>query len=153
MDPILHILWTGLVFSQSNTILLAIVAGLLPDIISFLPFVVLNWLGGRKTKIEDYHPSMPRWMKTYRAYAFHITHSLVISSVAATTWYLLTGQWWLYGWTLHVALDIVSHRGDIATPFLYPFSEYKFHGFLWTDKKFIISNYVLIGIITILWWI
>jgi len=53
--------------------------------------------------------------------------------------------WEVGGWLVHILIDIPSHSYKFyPTPFLWPFSEWKFDGWSWGAPIFMIINYSLI---------
>lgn len=78
---------------------------------------------------------------------YNITHSLTIFLIAAG----LVGffgkriPWEAGGWLFHILIDIPTHSYKFyPTPFLWPFSEWKFDGFAWGNWWFMIINYSLL---------
>jgi hypothetical protein len=50
--------------------------------------------------------------------------------------------WPIFGWALHILIDIPSHKGFYETPFLFPLSNYKFdHGVSWGHPTYMLINY------------
>ena len=145
--------------------------GVFPDLFAFtLPFGWIFWgltLGG--VQLSDFsHPplgepaignTLPIINLTSMLYNF--SHSLfVFGIIFLLVWgikYLIQRKkkqgtvkpfWVMGGWLLHILLDIPSHSYKFyPTPFLWPFSEWKFDGISWGQPWFMVVNYGLIIIL------
>lgn len=82
---------------------------------------------------------------------YQYSHSLVIWAVVfILVWvFLKRPAYFLFGWALHILIDIPSHAGNFyPTPFLFPISDWKFlHGISWANKWYMIINYSLLLIV------
>ena len=144
--------------------------GVFPDLVAFTPsFIWLGWaltLGGmtlgdipRAHGIEPAGEALPIFQVTQLLYNF--SHSIVIFvvvlSILVLLRYALQKKELLYipllGWPLHILADIPTHSYRFyPTPFLWPFSEWKFNGFSWGQPWFMIVNYsVMIVLLIVLW--
>lgn len=146
MDTLAHALWSYIIFQKSGNVSLAILFGVLPDLLSwtifmFFPKKNFNW---KKPNLK----LIPRWVFTL----YGITHSIFVISVVFLIVYTITKTIpvFLIAWPIHVLMDIPTHRKDfLPTPFLWPFSDYAFPGISWGTKKFMITNYTIIIILLI----
>jgi len=95
---------------------------------------------------------VPRWMDVL----YGITHSIFVFAATSILVFLITGNYpiFLLAWILHITIDIPTHsRNFLPTPFLWPFFEWKFPGFSWSQKWFVIMNWtaiVIVGLIVFL---
>lgn len=146
MDMISHALLTNLVFKDAPTEqrLLATFFGIMPDLISFGGLFNMNFV----RKLFFYkHPPMsvyPRYVMTlYKAF-----HSLVIWLIVFLLLLLFNLKWWaiaICGWGLHIVIDIFTHsKRAFPTKILWPFSEFFFSGLSWSNKWFMLFNYLMI---------
>ncbi len=144
MDTASHGFWSALIW-RADLWWLAVLFGVLPDIIAQTPKVVYNVWKNKSVKgllSED----LPSWIKTYTYYAFHLTHSLVIATlITGITWMFFGVQLWMLAWHLHIGIDMWTHKKEQATPFLYPFSDFRFSGIHWSSKGFIGMNLLLLA--------
>ena len=141
MDIVAHALWTNVAFIKNRKRWLAVLFGILPDILSFGPvfaYVILmgikNWTEGFKVK----------WLLDYTTFTYGITHSLLVFAVAYLIIYLMTKKKnvFLFGWLLHIIIDIPTHSKDFyPTPYLYPFKSPPVNGISWGHPVFMIVNY------------
>jgi len=141
MDTLAHALWSYIIFYRTENIWLAILFGVMPDLLSWGIYMLYTKKGftWKKPKIS----LIPRWVFTL----YGITHSIFVMTLAFFIVFLLfkTIPIFLYAWTVHVLIDIPTHRKDfLPTPFLWPFSNYAFPGINWANKPFMITNYALI---------
>jgi hypothetical protein len=79
---------------------------------------------------------------------YSICHSLVIW-LAVFLLLLVFGFKWMAiawcGWGFHILLDIFTHsKKAFPTKILWPFSDFAFSGMAWSNKWFMIFNYVVI---------
>jgi membrane-bound metal-dependent hydrolase YbcI (DUF457 family) len=131
MDTPSHGLWSYIIWSQIGAPWLAFTAGVLPDVVPFLPSVLHNWSQGKfmaRLRVKK----MPRIMEVYVHSVFHFTHSLIVAATAsALTLLLFPGSWWILAWPLHIVVDVFTHARPEPTPFLWPLSSWGFNGRLW----------------------
>ena len=142
MDTFAHGLWSYIIFSKSKYIWLAILFGILPDLLSWTVYMVYRMFN----KIPFGPPnlnSIPKWVFTL----YGITHSIFVIAVVFLIVFLIFKHIpiFLLAWPLHVLIDIPTHTKDfLPTPFLWPFSSYAFPGISWGTQWFMITNYSLI---------
>ncbi|MEW6051963.1 MAG: hypothetical protein AB1644_12995 [Candidatus Zixiibacteriota bacterium] len=150
MDFISHALWTNLIYNQSTLPerLLATALGVAPDALAFGPLMASRWLSGKKrvmgkvdeTTYDELNRTIPRWV--FRIY--DITHSIPIWLVGFFLWWWLRGSvpWPAFAWLIHILVDIPTHtKRFFPTPFVWPFSSYRFDGINWGVRWFMVLNY------------
>lgn len=163
MDIFAHVLWTNMVYMKKykNEVrdrVLAVFFGVAPDLVAFVPFFVYTFLGGR-----EFWEVMGSgaWVARYASESYNYTHSAVVFLIV----FLIVGfvrkgfrkafvYWPLFGWLLHVLIDIPTHRDFYETPFLFPVSDYTFsHGVSWGNPVFMTINYSALAVVYILWFL
>ncbi len=176
MDVFSHGLWAGVVAKATNkSFALAgkikkplkvwqmAIWGIFPDVFAFaIPFMWLFWnlvFGGMSfsdfPRPENMEPAARDTLPILQiiSWLYNISHSLIIFAVVfGLIWFLLRQTpWEMSGWLLHILIDIPTHSYRFyPTPFLWPFSEWKFNGFSWATPWFLILNYSLIILV---YWI
>ena len=152
MDVLAHSLWTNLVFYKKykNDLrdrLWAVFFGLAPDLVSFIPATLYAFFSAGGDQLIRLSSSN-LWMFVWARNSYNYTHSLVIFLIVLV---LVTAirkgkvYWPMLGWALHIGIDIFSHKGFYETPFLFPFSKYRFdHGMSWSNPNFMLINYGLL---------
>ncbi len=155
MDFLSHILWTNLVFKEAppSQRLLAVAFGVLPDPLAFLwaltPPVVKSMIAFKKPSQSLYRP--------FIFIIYRITHSLVIwTAVFLILWFC--GFKWLAiaycGWGFHILLDIFTHTKDVfPTRIFWPVSDFHFSGILWSNKWFLLCNYLVLLLMYLIFYI
>ena len=158
MDIFAHGLWTNLAFypKYKNSLkdrLWAVFFGIMPDLISFTPatiFAFLNFGSGQLNKLATSN----QWAFVWARESYNYTHSLITFAIVfLIALAIRKGKiyWPLFGWVLHIFIDIFTHKDFYETPFLYPLSHYKFdHGYSWGHPIFMLINYSAILILYIL---
>ena len=76
-----------------------------------------------------------------------MTHSFIVFFLAfLLMWFVLKRPLWeLSAWGLHVLVDIPTHSFVFfPTPFLWPFSDWKFNGWQWMAPTILVPNYVML---------
>lgn len=163
MDVLAHTLWTNAVFhlkyhQQRKMRYLAAFFGVAPDLVGFAPLFGYMILSGRLFR-ENFPFTPTNWTFGFAEQAYNYTHSLVIFILTAAV-VLLAGNlyryfkhqskfsawfiWPMFGWALHILLDIPTHPNFFHTPFLFPLSDYRFTGGVsWAHPKFMLINYGL----------
>jgi membrane-bound metal-dependent hydrolase YbcI (DUF457 family) len=163
MDIFAHALWTNIVYfkkykAEVRNRFIAVVFGVVPDLMSFVPFFVYTFLGGK-----EFWQVMGSgaWVARYASESYNYTHSIVIFSLVFIVvglfrkfWNRSFVYWPIFGWLLHILIDIPSHKDFYETPFLFPLSGYKFsHGVSWGHPIFMITNYGALAAIYLVWFL
>jgi len=173
MDIFAHGLWAGATYKAINLkkikpleVWRAVGWGIAPDIFAFSPaFIWLVWsLAAGNLSLADWpqpekieplgHENWPIFQLASALY--NISHSLAIFLLAAglVAFFVKKIPWEMGGWLLHILIDIPTHSYKFyPTPFLWPFSEWKFDGWSWGNFAFMIVNYSLLAIIYLWIWI
>ena len=142
MDTFAHAFWSYIIFHQSEYVWLAVLFGVLPDLLSWTVFMFYPKKKGFNWKKPNFN-LVPKWVFTL----YGITHSFFVMAAVFLVVLLIfkTIPIYLFAWTIHVLIDIPTHTRDfLPTPFLWPFSKYAFPGISWGTKRFMIINYSLI---------
>lgn len=146
MDVLSHALWANLIFKEAPAVQrsVLVVFSVLPDFISFSRIIGKGFL----RKVMHYtDPPLSVFPKlVFRLYDF--THSLVVW----VGFYLLLrvfnfehAAFIFLGWGLHVLLDVFTHSSFFfPTPILWPFSKFHFSGIHWSNKWFMLFNYIVL---------
>lgn len=160
MDVFAHVLWTNAVYYSAQVRekaqrWWAMFFGVMPDLISFTPAFLYLIFSGKHFGIEAFNSGI--WAYRWAAWSYNWTHSFVsfIVVMAIVTIARKGRQYWpLWGWALHIGIDIFSHKGFYETPFLYPLSNYKFdHGIPWAHPMFMLVNYSLLAVVYLFWFL
>lgn len=144
VDTIAHAVISWLVFHDfsNETIWLAVLFGMLPDLCSWTIFAFYNIFTRGKLGQPNLK-EIPKW--AYSLYNY--THSLFVFSLIIFLVYLLNGEIPIYLWSyaLHILIDIPTHsREFLPTPFLWPFFDWKFPGIFWGARWFLIFYWVIL---------
>ena len=140
MDIFAHGLWSYAIFHRKRYVWLAVLFGVLPDILSFGVFVAENLINGNIQRGPPPINTIPLWVFA----SYNLTHSFVVFIATFLLIYLLTKSlfWPLTAWGIHIMIDIPTHSSRFfPTPFLWPLSSYTFDGISWFSPWFMILNY------------
>jgi len=144
MDTVSHGFWSALLW-RADMWWFAVLFGVLPDVIAQTPKFLYN-LHRNKSFTGVLSEDLPEGIAAYTFWAFHLTHSMIIASVlTGLVWIFFGVQWWMLAWHLHILVDMWTHRKEQATPFLYPVSDFRFHGVHWSSKGFVAVNFLLLA--------
>lgn len=149
MDIVSHGLWGGVAFGRKSrkNYLAAFFFGIMPDTFSFGVLFATNLLGITiGPKYSNGRPDLAD-IPTYVSQLYDVTHSLIVFAfVFALVWLLRKKPFLpLTAWGLHILVDIPTHSLDFfATPFLWPFSGYKFDGINWGEPWIFFPNLILL---------
>ena len=152
MDILAHTLWTNAVFYKKyktdwKNRFWSVAFGVLPDLVSFSPVFIYAFF--KRTGFMELIGSNV-WVVKYASESYNYTHSLVMFATALIVVTLIRkGKvWWpMFGWALHISIDIFTHHGFYETPFLFPLFNYKFdHGVSWGTPWFMIVNYSALAV-------
>ena len=151
MDFFAHGLWSYIFFHKIKKPLYAVLFGLLPDVISWVPYFFYRILTGQETG-RPIVELIPPWAFLL----YNIGHSLIIAAFVLLMVYLVLRKvpLYLYAWPVSIVIDVLTHRREfLPTPFLWPWSDWKFPGISWGNPLFLVVNYSLIIIcLTYILW-
>lgn len=158
MDVFAHALWTNVVFyskyrQEKMRRWLAIFFGVAPDLVSFAPAFLYLFFSRSHFSIETFNSQV--WVFKYAAHAYNFTHSLVIFIAAMIIVAAIRRgkiYWPMWGWGLHIFIDIFSHKNFYETPFLFPLSNYKIGLLSWGHPLFMSINYGLLALAYLFWF-
>ncbi|HLC64635.1 MAG TPA: hypothetical protein VJI46_00755 [Candidatus Nanoarchaeia archaeon] len=144
MDLFAHIIWTSIILYSVDNISLAILFGILPDIIAFGPNFVSaiftkGFAGLKINSAKEFVDNLPPYVLTL----YNVTHSLLIFGIVFGAAWLVSGPpVYMLGWLLHIVFDIPTHSRKIfPVRFLYPLSEYAFPGVSWNTRWLMMANW------------
>ena len=159
MDILAHSLWTNLAFlkkypDNKKQRLWAVFFGILPDLISFAPATIFGLFMSIGRNSAGHLLALTGsnfWPFVWARESYNYTHSLVVFlGIFLTVIAVRKGKiyWPLLGWTLHIGIDIFSHKNFYETPFLFPISNYRFsHGMSWGHPVFMAVNYSSLAVV------
>lgn len=146
MDIISHALLTNLVFKDAPEAqrIIATIFGVAPDLVSFGGMFNMTFV----KKILFFKKPPAGLFPPYVLKIYAICHSLIVWLFIFLL-LLISGLQWLaiawFGWGFHIILDIFTHnRRAFPTRILWPFSDFAFSGLAWSNKWFMLFNYLLI---------
>ncbi len=142
MDYFSHGLWSYVFFHRIKRPVLAIVFGLLPDTFSWGIYLFYRLFTGLRFG-RPHLDTIPAWVFTL----YNISHSIfVAAAVIAVVWVILKRlPIYMLAWPIAILMDVLTHtREFLPTPFLWPFSDWRFPGISWGNRTFMIVNYCLI---------
>lgn len=143
MDFFAHLFWTAIVFKSHVPLWIPLFFAAIPDISSW-GVIMIHMIVCGKMKFDKKH------FKEIPAFAWTLygaTHSIFSFAFVFGILTLLTGKIFIaaFAWLLHLLIDILTHsRYFLGTPFLWPFSDWKFPGYSWGRLWFTILNWAAI---------
>ena len=170
MDLISHALWSALLaklinFKKRNKLKIGLAAlfGALPDIFAFAPVFIYAFYQLFASTLdlaeffqpENFEPPQADTIFINRLtfFLYELSHSLLVFLLIFSLVALIYRKliWEMGAWLLHILIDIPTHSfAFYPTPFLWPFSNYKFDGLSWAHPLFLLINYFLIFLV---WWL
>ncbi len=128
--------------------------GVFPDLATFtVPVALKIWwrMTGATTTLLP-QPGGPRFDWVLGLY--NCFHSLLIFGVVFTAAWAIARRplWETLGWPLHIAIDMLTHRGWFAIQYLWPASSSHFDGIPWETPWFLAATYAVLAAIFFLLW-
>lgn len=126
-DILSHGLWGGITFGRRSSYWLALIFGVMPDGLTFVPLVIIRLIEGDPVRGTPGLSTIPPWVFTM----YSLTHSLIIAGVVVSILFYIDKKIGIAGsaWILHVIMDIPVHNQEyFPTPFLYPLSNFSVNG-------------------------
>ncbi len=136
--------------------------GVFPDLFAFsIPFawLILGPLFGDSVPrigppaTGELSPAATHWTVQLAPVLYNYSHSLFVFFICLAFILIIYKRipWEIGGWFLHILIDIPTHSfAFYPTPFLWPFSEWKFNGIAWATPWFMILNYASLAIISLI---
>ncbi len=140
MDVFAHALWGYVVFRKRALTKLAVLATVMPDVLSFGIYLTMLFFSGHFIFGKPDVYTIPH----YVTFLYNVTHSLFIAGVFGVFVYLKYKKYLILiaGWVMHIVIDIFSHTEDFfPTHFLYPLSDFHLSFVSWANKWFMLTNY------------
>lgn len=158
MDIISHGLWGGISFGRKNKndFIKSFLFGFGPDFFSFGLLTIASFIGlDTRPDFSGGLPdpsSIPQYVHTL----YDITHSIFIFAVVlGIVWFIRKKPLVpMFAWGLHILMDIPTHSKEFfPTPFLWPFSDFKFDGVSWGNPVIFYPEIALLITLYILWFL
>ena len=149
MDYASHGIWSYIFFHKIKKPFYAVLFGLLPDSTSWLIYAIYRLIISDNGLGKPALNEIPNWVFIL----YNISHSIFTAILAITLISILVKKLSVYAlaWPIAIIMDVFTHRRDfLPTPFLWPISEWKFDGFSWGNKTFLIVNYIAMSICLII---
>ena len=151
MDFISHILVSNLVYKELPTTArwLAIVFGVFPDLASFIAVFNINFA----KKLLFFKRIPTAYFPRSVLFIYNVTHSLLFWLATWMICYFVIGSSLaaivVSSWGLHILIDIFTHnsKSNLATRIFWPLSNWHLDGFTWSNKKFLLINYLILAIL------
>ena len=140
MDILAHGLWGGVTFGRKKLLGLAILFGVLPDLLAFGPFFVIKLINRTFQFGKPNLAEIPNWVFT----SYDFSHSLFTAIILylIIRYFNKTLSYTFLAYPLHILCDIFTHsKSFFPTPFLFPISDFKVNGISWSDPTFMLVNY------------
>jgi len=142
MDYFSHGIWSYIFYHRTKVALYAVLFGTLPDTVGWVPFVIYRLA----TAPASFGPPNPVTIPDWVWFSYGISHSLIVFGVVVALVLAIKKSVpvYIWAWPLHIFIDIFTHtREYLATPFLWPLSDYKFSGISWGSPSFMIPNVIV----------
>ena len=151
MDIFAHGAWSYILFHKSKKPWLAVLFGLLPDLVSFAPYFIYRLFTGIQIGGRPDLTKVPAWVFTNYGFG----HSLFTIALLLLVIYMFNKKIPIYVWAWPIAIlvDIPTHsREFLPTPFLWPISNWRFPGISWGTPWFMVLNWsLIIGFLLTIW--
>jgi uncharacterized membrane protein YhhN len=160
MDVFAHGLWGGAAGAAANRklgtrlrFLTPVFWGMFPDLFAFVPVALVGlWSVGLgqlvhfhvlfSHALRDRLPSF-LWPEALYKYSHGLPVFVLVFAVVWLAWRRPPLE--MLAWPLHILMDIPTHEsGAWRTPFLWPFSDYRFSGIWWSRPWVMALNYSLL---------
>ncbi len=134
--------------------LTAVFFGILPDLVSFVPSTIYLLFAGKQFSPALFGSDL--WVFRYAEASYNYSHSFVVFLLSVGLVYVVCKKiyWPMWGWGLHILIDIFTHKNFYETPFLFPISEVRFgHGISWAHPTFMFLNYFALLAVYLFWFL
>ncbi len=148
MDFFAHLFWTAILFRGQGPLWIPIAFAAIPDVFSWGMYLFHRILTGKFKFEKPNLQAVPRWVWSL----YGISHSIFVSGSMFLVISIMVGKVYIpsLAWLVHILFDIPTHsRQFLPTPFLWPISKWKFPGFSWGRRWFIILNWTIIALLMI----
>lgn len=154
MDFISHGLWGGIASGKKNKrdFWKSFSWGAMPDILPFAPFFIermYKYAMGKGAFAFSGQPDI-NIIPEYVFKMYSVTHSYFTFLFVFIIFYIIYKKpnWLMIGWPIHITMDIFTHsKAFFPTPFLWPFSDYRFDGVPWSHWYILLPNVFILAIL------
>jgi len=158
MDTLSHGLWAGALFKAINkkrkkklSVFKAGLWAMFPDLIAFaIPLVIMGVMLLMGLNLYDLPSGARQVLSYYVGIMYTVSHSFFIFAFVYASVFLILKRhvWEMFGWALHIIMDIPTHPIDFyPTKFFWPITNYAYGGISWKTPTFMIINVVLLVIV------
>jgi hypothetical protein len=133
MDTIGHALWTYIIYIAHPKKWWAVLIGVAPDIVSFIPHLFFEHFSGGQAVFD---------------LVYQYTHSLIIFAIVFAAIWLFTKSTPLIlgAWGIHIVFDIFTHPFSYyPTPYLFPFNSPEVLAIDYRSTTFLVINYAILA--------
>jgi hypothetical protein len=165
VDILSHALWNTAIFKVVNnllkkkfSLLKAAFWGVFPDLFAFaIIFIWMNYnrLIGNSIQFSptEPFPESGTYLLNLTSNLYNLSHSAIIFLITFLIIALIFRKpvYTMLGWLVHILIDIPTHSVEFyPTPFLWPFSSFKFNGIPWGTPWFFYTNWILLTVILLI---
>ena len=151
MDTFSHALWGKALFGRKGTNLFALLFGAAPDLIAFLPWMILRIINGTFFDREFGKPPPVEIIPDWLFFMYDFSHSFITGFLLVFLLYYFRKDYiWFaaLAWPFHTVLDFPFHTKEFfPTKIFWPLSDFYIDGILWSRPEVWIPNIILLALV------
>ena len=151
MDTFSHALWGKALFGRKGTNLLALLFGASPDIIAFLPWMILRLINGTFFDREFGKPPPIEIIPDWVFFMYDFSHSFITGFLLVFLLYYFRKDYLWFAalaWPFHTVLDFPFHTKEfVPTKIFWPFSDFYIDGIPWSRPEVWFTNIILLALV------
>ncbi len=151
MDTFSHALWGKALFGRKGTNLFALLFGASPDIIAFVPWMILRLINGTFFDREFGKPPPIEIIPDWVFFMYDFSHSFITGFLLVFLLYYFRKDYLWFAalaWPFHTVLDFPFHTKEFfPTKIFWPFSDFYIDGIPWSRPEVWFTNIILLALV------
>jgi len=151
LDTFSHALWGKALFGRKGTNLFALLFGASPDIIAFVPWMILRLINGTFFDREFGKPPPIEIIPDWVFFMYDFSHSFITGFLLVFLLYYFRKDYLWFAalaWPFHTVLDFPFHTKEFfPTKIFWPFSDFYIDGIPWSRPEVWFTNIILLALV------
>ena len=151
MDTLSHALWGKALFGYKGFRFFPLLLGAAPDLIAFLPWMIIRILNGTFFDRKFGEPPPLEIVPDWVFFMYDFSHSFVTGFLLVFLLYYFRKDYLWFAalaWPFHTVLDFPFHTKEFfPTKIFWPFSDFYIDGIPWSRPEVWFTNIILLALV------
>jgi|TARA_B100002003_G_C13916643_1_gene445866 hypothetical protein len=151
LDTLSHALWGKALFGYRGSRFSPLLLGAAPDLIAFLPWMIIRILNGTFFDRKFGEPPPLEIVPDWVFFMYDFSHSFVTGFLLVFLLYYFRKDYLWFAalaWPFHTVLDFPFHTKEFfPTKIFWPFSDFYIDGIPWSRPEVWFTNIILLALV------